>query len=104
MLNYDPDGMAEIDPDVMRRATELGYKAVHVICNEPGAKVGDPTGVSFIAFVDFLPRIGDRIKLEDRTVCEVQRVYFGTARSADGKILTLVPNVSAIRVPKSDQR
>jgi hypothetical protein len=96
MLNYDPDGTPQMDPTALAEAQSLGLHPIHVICDEPGAKVGDPAGVSFFAFVSFVPRIGERIKLQDGGICEVERVFYKVTPT--GKFITMFPNVAAIRV------
>ena len=98
MINYDPDSKPEIDPEAMAEAEQLGLRVIHVICDEAGAKVGDQSGVSFVTFGDFLPRAGDRMQLEDGTVCEVKRVYFKLSRPDGSRLSVLVPNVLATRI------
>ncbi len=103
MLNYDPDGRPEIDPQSLKEATDLGLKMIHVICDEPGAKVGDASGVSFPAFVDFVPQVGDRIGLEDGSSCSVKRVYYKLARMPGKKWVSMLPNVFAVRISKDTE-
>ena len=69
----------------------------HDICVNPT----DATdAVSFSAYGPFLPRTGDRLDLEDGTVCQVTRVLFGFSRGGATKFPTYVPNVYAERVGK----
>lgn len=82
--------------------TTVDEHPVNIICNEPSAQVGDPTGVSFIAFVEFLPRPGDRLVLDDGTDCTVQRVHWKTAHIPGSKMVMLVPNVDAVRTRDKD--
>lgn len=96
-INYEPDGVPHIDPVLVERASAKGLHPVHVICYEPGAGPDDPGGVTFIAFTPFAPRGGDKIQLEDGSICAVDRVLYGMARQTDGMVL-LVANVLAVRV------
>lgn len=98
MANYDPDTKASVDPRQAEEARQFGLQPVNVICDEPGAKVGDHTGVSFIAFVPSVPSQGDRIVLEDRTACDVVRVIWKVSRPPGEALVMLVPNVIAVRV------
>lgn len=93
MLSYGSDETANVDRDAVERGLALGLRPLNVICDEPGAKVGDSTSVSFVVFVEYLPRPGDRLELEDGNVCEVQRVYHKLTRVADENVPCLVPNV-----------
>ena len=99
LVNRDPDGRPEVTPAMARRARDMGYHIVNVMCEEPGAKVGDETGISFLALVPFLPRAGDRIALENGRSCQVVRAYFKVTKTvgADGAAdsILLVPNVLA---------
>ncbi len=102
MLNYDPDAKANCSAEMTQLAMDLGLQVANLICDEPDAKVGDHTGVSFAAMVPFPPRAGDYITLEDGRICEVKRIHFKVVshRDANGKLVSilLVPNVRAIHV------
>lgn len=98
MINYDPDKAAELDEETLEEGLRLGLTPVHIICDEANAKVGDPVGVSFYAFVEFVPRIGERIKLEDGTSCQVVMVIHKVSRAPDLKPIRLIPNVVAKRL------
>jgi hypothetical protein len=101
MISYDPDKAPSASPELIDAAKRMGMKIVQVICDEPGAQVGADTGVSFFAAVDFIPRIGDKIDLEDGRSCEVKSVHFKvvTMRGSGGKaeFINLFPNVYAMR-------
>lgn len=104
MLSYDPDAKPEIPAEMIEEGRELGLHPVHFICDEPGAKVGDQTGVSFFALVPFLPSVGDRLRLEDGKTCEVKRVYWkvwGRRDTATNlEALFASPNVVAVLLSK----
>jgi hypothetical protein len=97
-INYDPDARPNPDPAMIREAARLGRQIVHVLCDEPEAKVGDHTGVSFFAIVSFIPRAGDRIILEDGKVCGVRVVDFKveSRKAAEGTLTFMDPNVYAV--------
>lgn len=99
MLNYDPDATSQVSPEEFERGLALGFHPINVICDEPDAKYGDHTGVSFIAFGPFVPRVGDQIKIQDGKLCTVTKVCFNVL--GDDKLKTIVPNVCAVvsRVP-----
>ncbi|MCH8823212.1 MAG: hypothetical protein IH984_06845 [Planctomycetes bacterium] len=103
-INYDPDAKPEVTKEMLEEAEELRLQLVNVICDEQGAKVGDPDGVTFIALVPFLPRTGDRIELQDGNMCEVKRTYFRVVQSNSdsGQIMSikLHPTVVAHRIKK----
>ena len=92
--NYDPDGVPTLSPALAAHALESNCHVVHFICDEPNAKEGDAGGVSFFTSTPFIPRRGEKIKLEDGRYCVVQNTGFVVARH--GEITTLVPNVYAI--------
>lgn len=96
-INYDPDGTPELSTEMLQAAQDAGMGVVHVICDEPDAQLGDATGVSFWTMAAFLPRQGDRLHLQNGTVCEVKRTHFKVA-NREGLML-LVPNVGAVRMP-----
>lgn len=99
MVSYDPDEIPDVSQKAWNEAVAVGLKPVHVICDEPGAVPGDVGGVSFIAFCDFVPRTGDRVTLEDDTVCEVVRIHYKVATSSSGSgMKRMTTNVYAVRV------
>lgn len=98
MISRDPSEKPAMDSEAFERATSMGLNPISVICDEPGSKVGDVGGVSFVSFGHFIPRAGDRIELEDGTVCEVVRVHYRLSRTGGDSMTTLVPNVYAVRV------
>ncbi|WP_169975555.1 hypothetical protein [Tautonia rosea] len=96
-INYDPDGVPDVSSEVWDQADRMGLKPIHVICDEPGARVGDPEGVSFIAFGEHLPRTGERIILEDGSRLEVRGVIHKATMGENGMI-SMVANVVAYRI------
>lgn len=101
MLNYDPDDIPDFDEDACNEATSIGLQPIHVICDVPNCETGEYKGVSFTAYVSFVPRIGDRIGLQDGKQCEVRRVYHKVVKP--GKFFSMIPNVYAITLGnKSD--
>ena len=98
MISYDPDEAPNIDPEAHERADAAGLHMIHVVCDEPGAKVGDAAGVSFVSYGHFLPREGEIIKLEDGKRCRVRNILYKLGRPGDGKLLMIVPNVMAVHI------
>lgn len=99
-VNYDPDGIPELTAGMLEQAAELDLQILNVICDEPGARYGDNTGVSFAVLSQNLPRQGDRLILEDGKTCEVKRVYFKTVRFQQEP--HLVATVYAILVEREE--
>jgi len=95
MISRDPDKTPDIDPEAVAEALKQGLHPIAVICDEPGAKVGDPVGVQFIAFVAFMPRIGEEIRLQDGKTCQVTRIVYKVTRLF-GNSIFMMPNVRAI--------
>jgi hypothetical protein len=99
-IQYDPDKFPEVTPEQFRVAGELNLHVVVIHCDEPDAEVGDPAGVSFVTLVPFLPRVGDRIYLEDGSVCEVRGAVFKLVSNGEIGASFLTPNVKAVRIGK----
>ena len=97
-VSKDPDGIPRLDPDEFQEATSYGLHPINVTCDEPGAEVGDGGGVSFAAFVRFLPRVGDRLRIEDGSMCQVVRVYHGLVKLPNTGAYSFAHNVYAIRI------
>jgi hypothetical protein len=94
MISKESDGKPQLPPGMVSQALAEGSHVAHILCDEPGAKVGDGGSVSFWAIVPFLPRAGDKIKLENGKYCVVHRAYWSVVRT-QGDFLRLVPNVVA---------
>jgi hypothetical protein len=94
MLSYDPDVAPRVDPEALEEALEMGLEPVSVICDEPNAKAGDPS-VSFIAFVKYIPRAGDKITLEDGKLCQVKNIHYKLNRMSS-KVVVLFPTIYAV--------
>ena len=54
-ISYNPDRTPHSDPSLFDEARAEGMQVIEVICEEEGARAGDPTGLSFAAIVPFLP-------------------------------------------------
>lgn len=98
MATYDPDKTPQADLSQLNEAIALGLFSIAVVCDERGAKAGDHTGVSFVVYVNVVPRIGERITLEDGGACEVRRVYYKTVRAGRTGFVTMMPTVYAVRL------
>jgi hypothetical protein len=99
-INYDPDGVPEIDQSIIADARAMGMQIVQVCCDEPEAKVGDTGAVSFFAVTPFLPQIGERLILEDENICQVIHVYH-KVYTRPGGMVRLIPTVDAVLLKNS---
>lgn len=97
-LNYDADKRTVLSEAMQRAAMESRLAIVHFICAEPNAKVDDPTGVSFFALTPSVPRVGERIELQDGKKCDVRAVLYKVV--SDGEVIQLVANVVAVWVQR----
>lgn len=112
LITHDPDERPELTPELLERARRLGASPVNIICDEPGAKVGDPGGVTFLSLAWFIPRVGDRIELEGGKICEVKQILFAVSKvvgaEGEAEAILLMPNIVAHLIgqlpsrPKSD--
>ena len=94
-INYDANGRPEMSAALAEFASQANQQIAHVICDEPGAQVGDEGGVSFLTAVPEVPRSGEKIQLEDGSMCTVVNVIYRVAMF-DG-ITMLVPNVYCVQ-------
>ena len=95
-ISRDPDGIPEIDMKLIQEAEQGRWQVLHVICDEEEAEVGDESGLAFWALAPFIPRSGERIRLQDKTFCVVADVIWRTVKRKTGSFL-LVPTVYAVR-------
>ena len=106
MAEYDSGKPAAYTDEQFEAAMELGLRPIQIICNEPGAQPGDlGAGVAFFAFVHDIPRIGERVELEDGSLCEVTRVYHRVVKiGPTANFHSLAPNVVATKIGKAERR
>jgi len=91
-----------ITPEFAAAARELGMKPVNIVCDSPYPAERDE-GMSFITAVYEIPRIGERILLDDGRICEVQQVVHkvGVQHARSGRdFFLLLPTVYAVLVKK----
>jgi hypothetical protein len=98
MFHHDPASVYKLDPEALARARHLGLHPIHIICDEPGAKPGEHTAVTFLAFVAFVPQVGEIIKLEDGKSCQVHKVVHKQLKDHASGLISLTPNVHAVQV------
>lgn len=92
-----------ITPEFAAAARELGMKPVNIVCDAPYPATNDDSGISFITAVYEIPRIGERILLDDGRICEVQQVVHkvGVQHARTGRdFFLLVPTVYAVLVKR----
>jgi hypothetical protein len=93
MLN-DPDEVA------LAEGVRMGLHPIQIICDEPDAKVGEPQGISFLALVAFVPRVGEMVQLPDGKMATVTGVYYQAVQTPGAKVVRLVPTVYTVRNQK----
>lgn len=97
-INYDRDGRPKITKEAYAEGATMVMRPFSVSRDEPEAVYGDNTGVSFVAFRVFLPRKGERFKLDDGTSCQVVKVFYGLSRMHTTGFRAFVPTVPAVRI------
>jgi hypothetical protein len=103
-ISRDPEKAPKGGLELARLATELRLQIVNVICREEDAQSDDPEGISFLALLETVPRVGEHIVLENGRECEVKRVYWNVGRNVapmkDGspgpQYVLMAPNVLAV--------
>lgn len=97
--NTDPTAKAELDPMQYQAAIKEGFIPVQMVCTDPE----DETAIlSFSAFVHALPRIGERIALENDQDCEVRDVMHKVTKYGPTKFYTFVANIHAVLLPEGE--
>lgn len=95
MISYDPDKKPDIPSNLLKYAKENNLHLVPIICLEN--EDSNEGCVSFISVSYSMPRIGEKIQLEDNKICKIIDVLHkvGTHDDEDMKFTLLVPNVIA---------
>jgi len=92
---------------MLKLAAESEKKLVHVSIDPEGAKVGDITGLSFWALVDFVPRIGETIRTQNKKFCKVVAVFHGVVSDTPAgqtQAFIMVPTVYATMSKAEEER
>jgi hypothetical protein len=91
-LNYDRNQTSQVDPTQFEEAKGLGLKLFNILCCD-----GTTNGynVSFVGYGDFVPRVGERIGLQDGKTCVVESVVYAAKPTGDTGFVLIVPNVYA---------
>ena len=101
-MKYDSDARSQLpNEELLQQAIARGLQVINVVCDDPTAKRGDTVGMSFIALVSHIPRTGERLQLDDNSICVVQTVLHKMTRVRDGSgndAVTFLPNVYAQRI------
>ena len=93
-MNYDPSKVPKIDDSEVEKAKELGLFPICVVCLDTG-ETDEDTTVSLCAFAECIPRIGERIILENESEWIVDRILHRTIRQPGNDLMVLVPTVVA---------
>ena len=80
--SYDPDKAAEFNAELFHSAKEENKHVIHVICDHD--EDGEYAGVQFLAATGFIPRVGDKIWLQDGNIVKVIDVAFKVAMMPEG--------------------
>ena len=67
-VSYDPSEIPVPTEDMLLASSSVSGQLALVVCN------GSETHVSFWSIYESLPRVGEKIWLQDRSVCEVADV------------------------------
>ena len=96
--SFDPTENPHIPKEDFIEAQRLGLVPVIVHCH------GDDevSGLSFSAHVYAIPRIGERIILENGATAEVTRVYHNAFKGGDSGFYSFAVNVSAQLLRESE--
>ena len=103
-INYDDNGKPEATLEMVDLARMQNKFLIHIICEQDDV---DPEflGVTFMALVDVIPRIGEHITIEDGSVCEVFWISHEqyVRKNEDDSIhsIGLIPNVVARLICKA---
>jgi len=100
LVTSQPHTGTMITDEFATAARELNMHPINIICDPPHPGV-DGGGVSFITAVYEIPRMGERILLDDGRICEVQQVVHkvGAQRARNGKdFFLLIPTVYAVLI------
>lgn len=103
LVTTQPNVGTHITPEFATAARELGMHPINIICDAPYPAQGDDSGMSFITAVYEIPRIGERILLDDGRICEVQQVVHkvGVQNARSGRdFFLLLPTVYAVLIKK----
>jgi hypothetical protein len=107
MISRDPDKTPHMTPELLALAERHDKKVIHVVIDPEGAKVGDNAGLSFLALVDFVPRIGETIRTQNKKYCKVVDVLHGVAPYApngETEAFALITNVYAVMSHQEAER
>lgn len=104
MISRDPAKLPVLTPELAELANRLGKTVVLVMLDPDGAKVDEPVGLSFIALVDHVPRVGEIIRTQDKKRCRVTDVYHGVVKVHDPVMdyFTMSVSVYAVSAPETE--
>ena len=97
--SFDPTENPQIPREDFIEAQRLGLVPVIVHCH------GDDevSGLSFSAHVYAIPRIGERIILENGATAEVTRVYHNAFQGGENGFYSFAVNISAQLLRENDE-
>ena len=106
MLSRDPNKSASLTVEQRIAISKLGLFPVHIICDDPSRTDDDRDCVAFFAACGCVPRVDERLKLEDGKSFKVTSVHHVvTTDQGDSNmpsIVFLTPNVRTVLCVPSD--
>lgn len=69
-ISHDPDRIPEIDIKLINFAISQERRIAFIVCHN----LLENDSVQFATLVDFMPRIGEQICLEDKKTCQVKNI------------------------------
>jgi hypothetical protein len=101
-ISYDPDEIPDLDLETIAEARRAGLKPINVICIDP--EDADRSSVQVVLFVETVPRLGERIILQDEKRCQVVLVVHKIVQNPfDGFFSTMVTVVAQMLHPPEPQ-
>lgn len=103
VVNTSSQAGTVIAPEFVAAARELGMHPVNIICDPPSPDANENRGISFIAAVYEIPRVGERILLDDGRICEVRQIVHkvGVQNARFSRdFFLLLPTVYAVQVKR----
>lgn len=101
-ISKDPSRAPALPAEYIHDGQQFRLHPVLIHCDGEGAHRDELGSVSFWALVAFVPRVGERIVLENGSGCDVERVLYKVtkvpSRTGGSPVYSLIPNVYAVLV------
>lgn len=100
-ISYDPDKCPDVDLKTIRQAREQGLRIVNVICKD--FDDAGQTPVNFTLLVETVPRLGERLLLQDEKRCQVVYVLHKIITDPEHGFYTTVVTVVGHMLKRVDE-